>query len=852
MVENLAMTKGQQTANAAPETSPAEEAAAERGPATADARQTSLFWIKRRHQRLRPSLRLVLVICLVGLQLFAVTAVVFFTNVSTQQALERQSRNLLEEAGSAVAARVKEILAPARQAAILSARLAENGVLNLDDILGLESHMFRMLQSAPQLSGMYFADADGRFVFVMRGEEEGVFRTKVIPSQTDGSGAFYMWRDSGFGITRTSRDVGDSYDPRTRPWFKTARDTGAAVWTDPYIFFTSRKPGLSFAAPVVSEGRFQGAFGVDLEIDVIANFLADNWASRNGASLILTRDGQVIAHPQVSYDYDAEAGPIRRFDALSDLEDSIAGTAFGRHFDAGPAELEGVVFDAVNLGRQEYVTLIRAIEDWELPWLIAIYAPRDNFIGEVLADRVRSLWIALAVIALSGGIGIFLAERINQPLRTFARQSRKVASEGADPQAALQTPYKELDETGEALVQEYKQRRRFEMAYGRTFDMASRGMAQLDPDTGAFVRVNAQLAHILGAGPEGDNDSMGQFVDQPLSQYLAVVDGEHHGSLLGGFLQDVRQDREFSIEACFVTQDGGRIWLRMSALLIRNEDGTPDHILAIFDDVNEAREASERVARLKRELSHASRVNVMGEFASGLAHELNQPLSAIVMDADTAQLTLAEQTAPDPELRDILREIETQALRAGEIIRALRNVVRKDKGILRPFDLGALAEETLALMEPEARDHGVALALDYTLGADGAAQVVGNRTQIAQVIVNLLRNAIEAVSALERPDALVVLRLIDRGDEVEFEVEDNGPGLAGEGPMFTKFETAKADGMGLGLSICRSIVGNNHGRFWHETVTPQGARFCVALPAAPEESQRETRTNTKSPAEAAE
>lgn len=764
------------------------------------------------------SLRVLLTLSLVGLQLFAVVTVVLLINAGTDRALMRQSTALLQEIGSGLSSQIKSFLAPARQAVDLSRRLVVNGALDPYDDRELESHLFRVLQNAPQLSGIYLGRTDGSFVMVMRTADDDVFRTKIIDSTSPG--AMIVWRNSGYATLSRQSDPDDSYDPRTRPWFISAAETFQTIWTDPYIFFTSQRPGLTLATPVFDEGGLIGVFGVDIQIDAIAGFLDDTWASETGAAMILTKSGDVIAHPGLTSRAPDPAAPP--FLPLSQLDDPVAQAAFGGLFAPGAAPLERVHIATPTARGQDDVAIAMPIKDWDLPWLVAVHAPQANFTGEISAERASVLWLAFLVVALSSGLGVILANRIGQPVQAFATLTGRVSRGEAAPGTTLTAPYKELVGTSETLLHEISQRRHFQAAYGRTFDLSSRGMAQLDPDTGRFLHVNARLSALLGHSEEslldmGPADLMAEGRDTSFASLRSAIEGES----------------EFATEAQFRTAAGGAIWLRMSALLIHDAAGEADHVLAIFDDVTDARHMRDHVDQLKRDLSHAGRVNAMGEFAAGLAHELNQPLSAMVHDVDSARMVLDESGAQDAEMGELLDDIEKHAHRAGDIIRALRNVVRKDKGQLRQFDLGALVRQTVALVEPEARESGTRLAF----AGGPSAPVMANRTQIAQVIVNLVSNAMEALEHGGSPDPLITVRLTRDGPNVVLEVEDNGPGVPEGMALFTQFETSKDGGLGLGLSICRSILEANGGGIRHEAAPPHGARFIVALRAAPDDPQ---------------
>ncbi len=768
--------------------------------------------------RRRRSLRATLALCLGGLQFIAILSVILSTFVSSENALLRQSRTSLNEVSVNVIGQVKSFLNPARQALDATRRLAENDVLDISDPGVLESHFFQQLQVAPQLAGMYLADATGRFVYVMRAEEPGRYRTKFVPPFLPGTAehpADFQWRNDQFTLLETATTQTDTYEARTRPWFRMVTEAKAPIWTEPYIFFTTRQPGITYSVPILDDtGDIRAILGVDIQIDALSGFLLDIWSERRGAALVLNENGAVLAHPTlvlIRQEAHMEAPELTRVDQIAD---PIAQKAFGDVVQTGLSDTEGPVHTDFQLNGQDYVAMLIEVSEPGLRWLIGLYAAEDNFIGEIKKNRTQGVWIALAIAILTGAIGLAMADRIYAPVRTFASQSQQLRSGEITTEEGLHSPYRELEDTGAALTQEVRQRQRFETAYGRTFDLASRGMAQISPETGRFLRTNEQLCDIMGYQP-----------DELERMTLADILPEDEQQIAVKFRETLLQDSEFIAENQFIRKDGSPIWLRVNAILIRDESGTPDHAVAIIDNVSDRKQAEDEVSRLSRDLSHVARVNLMGEMASGLAHELNQPLSAISYNVDAAKITLDEIGDPDPEVIEILSDIDRQSRRAGDIIRALRDVVRKDRGRQTPFELNGLIRQTVSLMDAEAKLHEIKLLYEET----DLPLVIGNRTQIAQVLVNLLRNAIDALALDPDGKGKITITTKTSDELVEVRVEDNGPGISDGVTLFNSFDTQKTDGMGLGLSICRTIVKANDGAIWYEPTETSGARFCFTL-----------------------
>ncbi|MBK7641629.1 MAG: hypothetical protein IPJ19_01045 [Planctomycetes bacterium] len=241
--------------------------------------------------------------------------------------------------------------------------------------------------------------------------------------------------------------------------------------------------------------------------------------------------------------------------------------------------------------------------------------------------------------------------------------------------------------------------------------------------------------------------------------------------------------------------------------------------------------AEERESRLREELAHAGRVATAGELASSLAHEVNQPLAAIVTNAQAGRRYLAREPLMREELDEVLGDIAQQGQRASEVIRRLREFLRKHEMQRLPVNLNAVLRDTLPLVRREIEDQGVRTRLELE---EGLPAVLADPVQIQQVLVNLVKNACEALSG--RPDPREIEIRSRRYDgRVQMDVSDNGPGLAPTvaDRLFQPYVTTKTNGMGLGLAICRSIIEAHGGRLGASTRPAGGICFRIDLPVSP-------------------
>ncbi|WP_230412939.1 PAS domain-containing sensor histidine kinase [Paraburkholderia antibiotica] len=238
------------------------------------------------------------------------------------------------------------------------------------------------------------------------------------------------------------------------------------------------------------------------------------------------------------------------------------------------------------------------------------------------------------------------------------------------------------------------------------------------------------------------------------------------------------------------------------------------------------------VDRNPKELAHLARVSSMGELAGSLAHELKQPLTAILFNAQAARKFMDSKTANAAELREALEDIVTDNCRANDVLQKIRALVRKGDIELQLLDLGNVVRDIALLVHSDALTRGVRTSFDI---ADNLALICGDKVQIQQVILNLLLNAFDAVKDCAPADRVVETSVREESaDVVRITVKDRGQGLAADSieKIFRPFFTTKTQGLGLGLSISRTIVSAHRGRLWAENNEDKGASFHVTLPVA--------------------
>ena len=274
-------------------------------------------------------------------------------------------------------------------------------------------------------------------------------------------------------------------------------------------------------------------------------------------------------------------------------------------------------------------------------------------------------------------------------------------------------------------------------------------------------------------------------------------------------------------------KDGKLIWIQLYVFKIPGRDFGQSTFAMVFD-ITEKMQAQDALQVAHAELARSAQVSRMGAMTASIAHEINQPLGAIVANAGAGLRWLA-RTPPDlSEARGNFEQIVREGRHAAEVIEGLRSIFKSKESAHISVDLNQLIHEVLALVQPTLQKHGIIVRteLDEMLG-----QVTANRVQLQQVLFNLVSNAIEAMqSAADRK--MLIKSELESGGKIQVTVEDSGSGIDPKDidKIFSSFFTTKIEGMGMGLSICRSIIKSHGGRLWAYPGHSRGAVFQFTLP----------------------
>ncbi len=383
---------------------------------------------------------------------------------------------------------------------------------------------------------------------------------------------------------------------------------------------------------------------------------------------------------------------------------------------------------------------------------------------------------------------------------------------------------------------------------GSCIDVGERKRAQE-----ALEKERAFLRQVIDINPNfifaKDRDGRFTLVNQAVADAYGTSVGNLTGRTDADFnqnLEEIASFRRMDLEVMNtlrerfipeeqITDAAGKVrWLQTVKRPIIEKDGSAHQVLGASTDITQRKQTELELRQEREELAHVTRISTMGELAASLAHELNQPLTAILSNAQAAQRFMAANPADLEEVREILKDIVQDNSRASEVIRRMRALVRKGELEIAPLDVAAVIGDVVMMVRSDAIRHNIRVLLE--LHPD-LPPVRGDKVQLQQVMLNLLLNAFDALKDCPVAERQVAVQAqLDGARLLRVAVRDRGVGLSGDklAKIFQPFYTTKHDGLGMGLSICRSIVNAHGGGLWAENNSDRGATFYFTVPLGEE------------------
>jgi hypothetical protein len=399
-------------------------------------------------------------------QLLTIALIFGWYFYALQSELDSITRQRAEDAVLQSIAATGEYFMPAETTVETGELLLSGHVIGLDNPDQLERYFVDQLRLRPHVAGLYVGNAAGEFFYVMRSNEkaEGGTRTKVIRNGPQGREVDLTWRGPDYAVVNRERDPTDTYDPRASAWYRSAVERHGRAWTEPYIFFTSRKPGITLASAIIGkDGVVESVLGIDVEMSEISDFLARIRLLGEKSVYICTSEGKVIAHSNASVVLrDSAAGDnANRFRDISELP-GVEGRLAERVREQLPesAGTRSAKVSEAEVDRQYYFVAVGRMFNVDWPWQVVVTVPRTRQLEAASERNIILIGVIGIATLLACAIGYAMSRAIGAPMTQLLTNAKLARNGNIELMEELDTGSVEIDETDKILKEFATQQRR--------------------------------------------------------------------------------------------------------------------------------------------------------------------------------------------------------------------------------------------------------------------------------------------------------------------------------------------------------------------------------------------------------
>ncbi|NMM44366.1 hypothetical protein HH303_07740 [Rhodospirillaceae bacterium KN72] len=718
----------------------------------------------------------------------------------------------------------------------LTLGLSQSEILDLSDSDKVERYFFDALTASPRFTGLYYAGVDGSFIFATREapdlSEGEVFVRRVAVENGEKSQSLYV-RSPEFRIARRLPDQDTIFDASSRPWYKSAMAYPGVQWTDPYIFYTSKRPGITVSNQVRSPttGEITGVIGLDLSFRRLSEFVRRLEISPNGKAFIADRGGRLIAFPHDVADLDGAPN------ALPGIDSETAPVA-AESFRQAHSTTDLPLITAIDIDGTRYVAAINVLKLNRGEWVVGAYAPKSDFLNWFEDVTVATFWLTLLLTAVGMAGGIALWRTVQKRLSRIQIGADALVNGTCQPFEYEPTGFVELQTTEKALsdmAQAIIDRENALTALNGKLAEVMRAVDKMPIGVGVFTPhqsiryVNAVAAAILSLTGDGVETFDDALIDR-LDAACLPDRGSAPLTLREALSRQERWEGEF-LDKDLLGRDKGIVY-RMIVVPL-SPIGSGKFVLAV-EDVTQQKSLERHLVTALETATEASQAKSM--FLANMSHELRTPLNSILGFSDTIRHEIHGPVG-DPHYAEYINHIFESGKSLLDILSNLLDLTAIESGRMT---LKADAEDFSRIIEEALSPHRTACraaGLTVTLNLPDSSPIQADATKLRQAVGNLIQNA--ARYATDASQLTVTLRDLPNG-RVELTVEDDGVGIPEERfdrvlqPFRRSVENshvAATDGVGLGLPIAKAIFELHGGTLkLSRGLSGKGLRIIATIP----------------------
>ncbi|MCP3874545.1 MAG: PAS domain S-box protein [Desulfobacteraceae bacterium] len=775
-----------------------------------------------------------------------------FSYFSTKKVMLLHTKDIMENISDLTVKETQNFFSLARGAAHLTQCLISSEIVDIEkeQIEKLEKYFSDQLEIYSQFAGIYFANPEGEFYYVSRNAEHtpGGYRTKFIEITPQGRQVKLIWRDKDMKIIQEKLDPKDSYDPRKRPWYKKAIKGRQVVWTNPYMFFTSQKPGITAAEPIYdANDKFLGIVGVDIELDVLSNFIGSLRVGKTGIAFMIDKDSNVIAYPdsaQLKYSDGKENTKIR-LPKLWELSNPVCKLAYDSieqtNNSDDPQIIKNSIFAAFKAGGEKYYTMFTPVQESKISWMIGVYIPEKDYFGKIITNQRINLLLTLILSCIATVAGLILARKIIRPIFELDKEAQDITKQNYTPQPKIKTVFTEIQRTADtfhemktAVITYKKELKKKEQIHRTITDTANEAILMINEDKKVSY-WNSAAETIFGY-------KNAEIIGKNLYDIVPFQKNNKNTDLSLNTIFNNASKEQFqkNIALDILNKDGHKFYVEVSIVHIKIDQQY--HAIAVIHDISQRKKLeNDKIAALKQ-LQQAQKMEALGLLAGGVAHDLNNVLSGIVSYPELLLMDLPK----DSPLRGAILTIQDSGKRAASIVEDLLTLARRGVPNIEIINFNDIINGYLKSPEYKAliRCHQN-ISIHTSLATD-LLNITGVFMHLNKTVMNLVSNAAEAI----QNDGSIMVSTrniyidgpvkgyeeICAGDFILLTVQDTGTGISSDDlkRIFEPFYTNKImgrSGTGLGMSVVWGTVQDHKGYIDIESSPDKGTKFQLYFPA---------------------
>ncbi len=562
---------------------------------------------------------------------------------TSQKVLDQHAKEIMTNIAELAMVESQNHLSYAYEAAVLTTRLIADDFMGegADIITAVERYFFNQLELHPHFTGIYLGFPNGDFYDVRnhyRGDISCI-RTKFIQNQGTFRSIKLKWRDSNYKIIDSAVDLNDTYDPRLRPWYKKALEKKKIVWTDPYIFYTSQKPGITIAGPIYNpSGTLRCIIGVDVEIDQLSTFIAKLKIGKSGKAFMLNKNGDVVAFPnldQLRYVDKSRSNKIRLV-KINELDDILSRKAFmsinNKFGEKIYDNLEQPCFAGFEYQNKTYHTMFIQFRALQWPWIVGVYLPEDDYLGAINNNRKFNLLVTFVMSLLATILCMALSKGIIRPLSYLEKMAIAVKNDNFTTQYNIKSVYKEIQETADSFYLMKKDIQKSSKKYLGIFNNIQ--------DVYYEITIEGKLLEVSPSLLKSFNYTREELIGSSLSGIFAKP--EESDKLIQNILN---KKKITDYEVVLKNKNGPLTYASLTASLITDEHGNNEIIIGSLRDITPRKIAEAKLRQYKDHLEEKVKLRTL---------ELKKANAALIKEFEQRQISEKALRESEEKYRSIL------------------------------------------------------------------------------------------------------------------------------------------------------------------------------------------------------